>query len=130
MLVSRFAGGVAGTALALAAVPALIAVPAAPVAAQNKPPAGRMFGFVQIDDHGAYDGTAVAAYVNGTVCGQAQYDANRGLYIIDLDSSIDACDQPDATVSFSVNGCTAAQTGTVPEFSGAQRVDLQVPGSC
>src|SRR5215472_4994892 len=88
----------------------------APVAAQSKPPAGRLYGFVQIDDHGAYDGTTVVAYVNSSACGQARYDGNRGLYIIDLDSSNDDCATADATVWFTVGSCTTYNTGTVPEF--------------
>lgn len=124
---SLFAGGLS---LAVLAVPALFASPAAPASAQAMPPAGRMFGFVQIDDHGAYDGTQIVAHVNDSTCGQANYDANRGLYIIDLDSSNADCATADATVWFSVGPCTAYTTGTVPEFSGAQRVDLVAPGSC
>src|SRR5690348_5608591 len=91
----RFAAPV--LALAALAVPGVV-----PAHAQSKPPAGRLFGFVQVDDHGAYDGTTVAAYVNSSFCGQASYDANRGLYIIDLDSSNDDCDTADATVWFTV----------------------------
>jgi len=125
MTVTRFAGALAGLALAASAAPFV-----APAAAQSLPPAGRMFGFVQVDDHGAYDGTAVVAHVAGSTCGQSNYDANRGLYIIDLDSSNSDCNQPGATVWFSVGSCTAYSTGTVPEFSGAQRVDLTAPGSC
>ncbi|MHB8576823.1 MAG: hypothetical protein ACYDCQ_15990, partial [Dehalococcoidia bacterium] len=98
--------------------------------AQIKPPAGRLFGFIQVDDHGANDGTMVVAHVNDSVCGQANYDATRGLFILDLDSSIDDCSQAGNTVWFSVDACTAYTTGTIPEFSGAERVDLVAPGSC
>jgi hypothetical protein len=117
----------AGLSLAAAAAPALFSTPAS---AQSTPPSGRLFGFVQIDDHGAYDGTQVVAHVNDTVCGQALYDANRGLYILDLSSSNDDCATAGNTVWFSVGNCTAYETGTVPEFSGAQRIDLIAPGSC
>jgi hypothetical protein len=130
MFVSRSMGRVAGSVLAPLAAAVLLALPAAPASAQNKPPAGRMYGSVQIDGQTASDGTVIVAHVNGSVCGRGQYDANRGVYIVDLDSSIDECDQADSTVWFSVGSCTAYQTGTVPEFSGAQEVDLQAPGSC
>jgi hypothetical protein len=115
--------------LALAALGAA-GLATAPAAAQSKPPAGRLYGFVQVDDHGAYDGTTVVAYVNSSACGQARYDANRGLYIIDLDSSNDDCATADATVWFTVGSCTSYNTGTVPEFSGAERIDLVAPGNC
>ncbi|HZQ38681.1 MAG TPA: hypothetical protein VFD32_22340, partial [Dehalococcoidia bacterium] len=87
-------------------------------------------GFVQVDDHGAYDGTTVVAHVNGSNCGQASYDANKGLYMIDLDSSQPDCAGAGNTVWFSVGPCTAYTTGTVPEFSGAEEVDLVAPGTC
>lgn len=126
----RFAGAVAGATLAGAGLVGAVLGPAASVHAQLKPPAGRMYGFVQVDDHGAYDGTTIVAHVADQTCGQAAYDANRGLYIIDLDSSNDTCAQMDATVWFSVGSCTAYNTGTVPEYSGAERVDLVAPSSC
>ncbi len=131
MVISQLGGvrAVIAAALSLAAVaaPALFSTSAT---AQTTPPSGRMFGFVQVDDHGAYDGTTVIAHVNDTVCGQAGYDANRGLYILDLSSSNDDCGTAGNTVWFSVGSCTAYETGTVPEFSGAQRLDLVAPGSC
>lgn len=117
----------AGLSLAAVTAPALFSTPAR---AQSTPPSGRLFGFVQVDDHGAYDGTLIVAHVNDTVCGQAIYDANRGLYILDLSSSNDDCATAGNTVWFSVGSCTAYQTGTVPEFSGAQRIDLIAAGSC
>ncbi len=101
----------------------------APASAQM-PPSGRMFGFVQVDDHGAYDGTLITAHVDSTTCGSGRYDANRGLYIVDLDSSNDACGTAGHVVWFSVDSCTAYNTGTVPEFSGAQRVDLVAASTC
>src|SRR5579885_3220343 len=121
----RVAAGVA--ALTAVVGPAALLLPAG-ASAQSMPPAGRLFGFVQVDDHGAYDGTAVVAHVNGSTCGQATYDANRGLYMIDLDSSQPDCAGAGNTVWFSVGGCTAYTTGTVPEFSGAEEVDLVAPG--
>jgi hypothetical protein len=120
----------AGLALAALLLPALAGRGTLPARAQVMPPAGRMFGFVQVDDHGADDGTMIVAHVNGSVCGSAIYDANRGLYIIDLDSSNADCDTADATLWFSVAACTSYVTGTVPEFSGAQRVDLVAPSTC
>jgi phage tail protein X len=120
----------AGLALAALASLALAVGATLPARAQVMPPAGRMFGFVQVDDHGADDGTIVVAHVNGSVCGSAIYDANRGLYIIDLDSSNTDCDTVDAIVWFSVGACTSYVTGTVPEFSGAQSVDLVAPSTC
>ncbi|HLZ69066.1 MAG TPA: hypothetical protein VKV26_04065 [Dehalococcoidia bacterium] len=120
------AGAAALTASLLPAI--AFALPAA--SAQSLPPAGRLYGFVQVDDHGAYDATTVIAHVNGSICGQASYDANRGLYIIDLDSSIAECAQAGNVVWFSVGPCTAYTTGTVPEFSGAEQVDLIAPGRC
>ena len=130
MVGARRAVAVAGGIVLVATGLALPATTAIPASGQLKPPAGRMFGFVQVDDHGAYDGTVIVAHVNGSTCGQSLYDANRGLYIIDLDSSNDDCSQADAEVWFSVGPCTAYNTGTVPEFSGAERVDLVAPGSC
>ncbi len=116
--------------LAAAVAPAFIGVGATPAMAQGMPPSGRMFGFVQVDDHGAYGGNLIVAYVNGTTCGQGTYDNNRGLYIVDLSSAISDCAGAGSVVSFSVDGCMADQTGTVPEVSGAQRVDLVAPSSC
>jgi len=40
------------------------------------------------------------------------------------------CAQAGNTVWFTVGACTAYTTGTVPEFSGAEEVDLVAPGSC
>ena len=128
MTLTRLAGFVAGFALTVMTAPTLFSGPSA--FAQAQPPAGRLYGFVQVDDHGAYDGTAVVAHVNSSACGQARYDASRGLYIIDLDSSVSDCSQAGNTVWFTVGTCTAYTTGTVPEFSGAQRVDLVAPGTC
>lgn len=125
--VLRIVGGV--VTLATAVAPASMLLPQG-ASAQSMPPAGRLFGFVQADDHGAYDGTTVVAHVNGSVCGQASYDANRGLYVIDLDSSQPDCAGAGNTVWFSVGSCTAYTTGTVPEFSGAEEVDLVAPGNC
>jgi hypothetical protein len=123
-------GFAAGVAVLTAASAPVTLLPRSGVSAQSMPPAGRLFGFVQVDDHGAYDGTTIVAHVNGTVCGQATYDANRGLYILDLDSSQADCAGAGNTVWFSVGDCTAYNTGTVPEFSGAEEVDLVAPGSC
>jgi hypothetical protein len=120
----------AGLALAALASLALAAGATLPARAQVMPPAGRMFGFVQVDDHGADDGALIVAHVNTSVCGSAIYDANRGLYIIDLDSSNADCDTVNAIVWFSVGACTSYVTGTVPEFSGAQSVDLVAPSTC
>jgi hypothetical protein len=120
----------AGLALAALASLALAVGATLPARAQVMPPAGRMFGFVQVDDHGADDGALIVAHVNTSVCGSAIYDANRGLYIIDLDSSNADCDTVNAIVWFSVGACTSYVTGTVPEFSGAQSVDLVAPSTC
>ncbi len=123
----------ASLSLAAASAPAFFGMAgtgATTASAQGMPPAGRMFGFVQVDDHGAYGGNLIVAYVNGTVCGQGSYDNNRGLYIVDLSSAISDCAGAGSVVSFSVDGCMANQTGTVPEVSGAQRVDLVAPSSC
>ena len=120
----------AGLALAALASLALAGGATLPARAQVMPPAGRMFGFVQVDDHGADDGALIVAHVNTSVCGSAIYDANRGLYIIDLDSSNADCDTVNAIVWFSVGACTSYVTGTVPEFSGAQSVDLVAPSTC
>jgi|SRR5579883_1501279 hypothetical protein len=130
MMKTRLAGVVAGVALAISALGGSLVAPAGALHAQLKPPAGRLYGFVQVDDHGADDGTLIVAHVADQVCGQANYDANRGLYIIDLDSSNDTCAQMDATVWFSVGNCTAYNTGTVPEYSGAEEVDLVAPSTC
>jgi hypothetical protein len=129
MRVSRFGGVVGVVALTAAIAPASLALPTG-AAAQSLPPAGRLFGFVQVDDHGAYDGTTVVAHVNGSDCGKASYDANKGLYVIDLDSSQADCSGAGNTVWFSVGDCTAYNTGSVPEFSGAEQVDLVAPGNC
>ncbi len=120
----------AGAAALTAAIAPVTLLPRPGVSAQSMPPAGRLYGFIQVDDHGAYDGTSVVAHVNGSVCGQATYDANRGLYILDLDSSQPDCAGAGNTVWFSVGNCTAYTTGTVPDFSGAEEVDLVAPGSC
>jgi hypothetical protein len=129
MRLSSFRVAVGAAALTAVVGPAALLLPAG-ASAQSMPPAGRLFGFVQVDDHGAYDGTTVVAHVNGSTCGQATYDANRGLYMIDLDSSQPDCAGAGNTVWFSVGDCTAYTTGTVPEFSGAEEVDLLAPGSC
>jgi hypothetical protein len=129
MVFGRITGLSMGALLATAMLP-LPFQGAAPAHAQLQPPAGRMFGFVQVDDHGADDGTVVVAHVNDSTCGQANYNANRGLYIIDLDSSNSDCSTMYAAVWFSVGACTSYSTGTVPEYSGAQKVDLVAPSSC
>jgi hypothetical protein len=116
-------------ALTMVVLPVMALAPSL-ASAQSMPPAGRLYGFVQVDDHGAYDGTTIVAHVNGSSCGQASYDANRGLYIVDLDSSQRDCAQAGSVVWFSVGPCTAYTTGTVPEFSGAEEVDLVAPSSC
>jgi hypothetical protein len=130
MQVFRRTGLVAGAVMAVAVVGSMFSVPVGSAKAQGKPPAGRLYGFVQVDDHGAYDGTTIVAHVADQTCGQAAYDGNRGLYILDLDSGNATCAQMDATVWFSVGPCTAYSTGTVPEYSGAERVDLLAPSTC
>jgi hypothetical protein len=94
------------------------------------PPAGRLFGAVTVDGSDAADGTLIVAHVDGSECGHATYDGSKSQYYIDLDSSQTDCDTAGNTVWFSVGSCTAYNTGVVPEFSGAEEVDLIAPGSC
>jgi hypothetical protein len=120
----------AASAVMAATAASLLFGSASAVNAQLKPPAGRLFGSIQVDGQTAADGTTVVAHVADQTCGQGSFNATRGLYILDLDSSNDICAQMDATVWFTVGNCTAYNTGMVPEYSGALEVDLVAPGSC
>ena len=96
MVLTRLAGLLAGPALAVVSVSALVLAPVGAVHAQLQPPAGRLYGMVQVDGADAGDGTQIVAHVADQTCGQSAYDANRDLYIIDLDSSNATCAQMDA----------------------------------
>jgi hypothetical protein len=123
MVFTRIVGVATGLALVLGAVSSV------GVGAQT-PPAGRLFGSVTVDSSSAADGTVIVAHVNSSTCGQGTFDANKAVYYVDLDSSQDDCSTVGNTVWFSVGPCTSYTTGTVPEFSGAEEVDLVAPGSC
>lgn len=124
MVCTRIAVAAAGLALISGAAAGSVA------SAQLAPPAGRLFGSIQVDGGNAADGTTVIAHVNGSSCGQGTYDASQGIYYVDLDSSNSDCGTAGNTVWFSVGSCTAYNTGTVPDFSGAEEVDLIAPGTC
>ena len=123
MVFTRVIGAVAGLTL-------IAGVAGTGISRAQTPPAGRLFGTVTVDGSDAADGTVIVAHVNGSVCGQTTYDGSKSQYYVDLDSSQNDCDTAGNTVWFSVGSCTAYNTGVVPEFSGAEEVDLIAPGSC
>jgi len=130
MSIFRLGAAFAGLALAASAIPAL-AQQDPGAAAPSGPPAGRIYGTVLIDGNAASTGTTIVAFVGDTVCGQSTYDPTMyaAKYFVDISSTV-PCNQPGATIAFSINGCGADQGATVPQFNDAERMDLTAPGSC
>ena len=125
MLFFRAAAALLGLALVSAAVPAAAQTP-------KSPPSGRLYGYLYVDGAFPESGTPIYAYAGGTFCGQNSYDPTPfgGRYFVDLDSSRPACNQAGAEIVLIVGSCVADESGTVPAFNGAQRLDLSAPGSC
>lgn len=88
-------------------------------------PAARFFGGVTLYGVAAPAGAAVAASVDGVVCGNGS--VSGGQYVLDL-QAFSSCGVPGQAVNFTVNGLTAAQVGYVPDIPGtAVPLDLSAP---
>lgn len=95
-------------------VAALVGVLAVQTVAAQLPPT-RFFGTVTIDGAPAPPGTEIRAYINDIECG-FRVTEQEGLYGVDAahSNTIEGCgfDDLDMTVTFTVNGVPANETGT------------------
>jgi hypothetical protein len=80
--------------------------------AQPTPPA-RFFGTATVNGQPAASGTAVQATIGGKVCGSGSVSSG-GSYVVDVASGTTepGCGTNGATVSFTVGGAAASETGT------------------
>jgi hypothetical protein len=86
-------------------------------------PLARFFGTVTSAGTPVISGAAIIATIGTTTCGNAAISA-AGQYQIDI-QALPGC-TPGGTVSFTVNGARADQTGTVPAVSAAVQLNLTV----
>lgn len=92
-------------------------------AAAQAPPArpARFAGSVTVDGQPATAGTVVQALVNGVACGVTTVfvEGGEGRYVVDVDAlepAGAACGTDGATVSFTVGGQAANETGTWHDY--------------
>lgn len=78
-------------------------------------PTARFFGSVSSATGAALQGATVTATVGGVTCGTGT--VNAGQYTLDI-QAITGCTTPGASVSFSVGGQPATQTGQLPQLQG------------
>jgi len=84
----------------------------------NAIPSARFSGTVTGPSTGATAaGVTVVALIGATTCGSSSTMAN-GMYQVDI-QAISGCTAPGATVSFTVNGAKANETGTLPPIQGS-----------
>ena len=118
-----------GGGLAAAMLLGLVGLFSAELADAQTPPSGlphRFAGTVSVDGEGAAAGTSVTASVNGTECGSITVVNNvtyGATYAVDVPAS---CAEAGDTVSFSVGGYDAAETGT---WAGGSRSDINLTAS-
>src|SRR5579875_758861 len=79
-------------------------------------PSARFSGTVTLNGQPAPTGATVVASIGGVACGFGT--VTNGSYIVDI-QAIAGCTTPGATVSFTVNGVAASQTGTLPALQGS-----------
>lgn len=96
-------------------------------AAQQLPP-HRFFGKATLNGGPAPVGTRVEAFIAGTSCGAGQ-TTSGGSYVVDVNGVMAApgCGTPRATVTFTIAGLPAAQTGTFRD-GGFEQLDLTAVG--
>src|SRR5579862_7006409 len=97
--------------------------PASNVGGPSSVPSARFYGSVTGPGGSTVPtGTTVTATVGGVACGFGT--VSGASYVVDV-QAISGCTAPGATVSFSVGGNPASQTGTLPSVEGtAVRLNL------
>src|SRR4051794_16206356 len=120
----RVAGGLGAAALlggmALSAAGGDAQTPATPTPASNVGgpsgvPSARFYGSVTSSGAPVPTGATVTATIGGVACGFGTVSGST--YVVDV-QAIAGCTAPGATVSFSVGGMPASQTGTLPNIPG------------
>ncbi len=120
LAITGLAGSVAlAGALALSGGGAIFAQTGTPTPASNAGgpsavPSARFFGTVT-SSTGSVQGATVTASIGGVTCGTGT--VSGGQYTVDI-QAISGCTTPGASVSFSVNGQPASQTGQLPQVQG------------
>ena len=90
--------------------------PASNVGGPSSVPSARFYGTVSGTNGGSVPtGTTVTATIGGVACGFGTVSGSS--YVVDV-QAIAGCTAPGATVSFSVGGNPATQTGTLPSVEG------------
>jgi hypothetical protein len=96
--------------------------------AGSRPPAGRLYG--SVSGSGAAAGTSITARAsNGATCGTSSVGAAPATgsnYALDLTGSDPGCTTVGSSLTITVGSATAG-SATVPDASGAVRVDLSTP---
>jgi hypothetical protein len=95
--------------------------------AQLLPP-HRFFGKVTLNGGPPPVGTRVEASIAGKLCGSGQ-TTTGGTYVVDVDNATrtPGCGTRGATITFTIAGLTAAQTGTFRD-GGFEQLDLSASG--
>src|SRR5579884_3153643 len=95
--------------------------------AQLLPP-HRFFGKVTLNGGPPPVGTRVEAFIAGKLCGSGQ-TTTGGTYVVDVDNATrtPGCGTRGATITFTIAGLTAAQTGTFRD-GGFEQLDLSASG--
>jgi hypothetical protein len=129
--------GLAAVALAGLAGGSLLA--SAPVSAQSPTnlPMARFYGQATVQGQKPVTNLTISALIGTTPCSATQANVsgsgsyNDGSYFVDI-QSVPGCTTPGATVTFTVSGFKAKQTGTLPSIPGTPvhlDLDFQAPAT-
>jgi len=111
-------GGIALSAgVAVHAQTPATSTPASNIGGPSSVPSARFYGSVTtVAGSPALTGSTITATIGGVACGFGT--VSGGTYIVDV-QAISGCTGAGATVSFSVGGSVATQTGTLPTVEGS-----------
>jgi len=129
--------GLAAVALAgLAGGSLLASVPARAQSPTNLPMA-RFYGQATVNGQKSITNLTISALVGTAICSGTQANVsgsgtfNDGSYFVDI-QSVPGCTTPGATVTFTISGYKAKQTGTLPSIPGTPvhlDLDFQAPAT-
>jgi len=129
--------GLAAVALAgLAGGSVLVSTPASAQAPTNIPVA-RFYGQATVAGQKPITNLTISALIGATPCSGTQPNVqgsgtfNDGSYFVDI-QAVPGCTTPGATVTFTISGYRAKQTGTVPQLPGTPvhlDLDFQAPAT-